>query len=223
MPTDPAKIRRKRFRPILKSIPEEIYFLPEFNSTSVNKRYTQHNENIKRTNIRQLQYIYPEINKTKIEEIYNSCIQLQKVQITNTNSFLVQMIKDFLKQNEIPYKSQVAVNYSGIIIEPFKKTKKIHFIDFVIGNDIRVGRNISEFIVLSCKTSSKDKWATDNWMNTALTKPKKYILLTLCSEYPKSIRFQESNTRKIITSKPRLNDDRIFHLGYSDLLDELTG
>jgi hypothetical protein len=49
----------------------------------------------------------------------------------------------------------------------------------------------------------------------------KYILLTLSNDYPSSVRFRETEQRKIITCFPKLKDDRIYKLNYEDLINKL--
>jgi hypothetical protein len=67
----------------------------------------------------------------------------------------------------------------------------------IASQTINIGNNISDYIVLSCKVTCRERWTQDNW--SLVHKPKKFILLTLTSDYPTSKRFCESNIRKIIT------------------------
>jgi hypothetical protein len=101
------------------------------------------------------------------------------------------------------------------------KNKSVYkIVDFVVGNNVDIGANISQFIVLSCKKSCKDRWSEDDWTHTI--KPKKYILATLSNTYPVISNFGESDVRKIITNKPKTKDERIYKLDYTSLLKELA-
>ena len=100
-----------------------------------------------------------------------------------------------------------------------KKDKCYHIIDFVIGNFIEVGKSITEYIVISCKTTCRERWTQDDWSYTFI--PKLYILLTISDDYPLSIRFRENKHRKIITCIPKKKDDRIYKLNFENLIQEL--
>ena len=100
-----------------------------------------------------------------------------------------------------------------------KKSKCYHIIDFVIGENIEVGKPITDFKVVSCKTTCRERWTQDDWSYTFI--PKLYILLTISDDYPPTARFREDETRKIITCFPKKKDDRIYKLNFEDLIGEL--
>ena len=103
-----------------------------------------------------------------------------------------------LDLNNIPYKKQ------GIIVGfNLKKGKCYHIIDFVIGENIKVGKSITEYKVISCKPTCRDG------RNMIEVIPKLYILLTISDDYPPSTKFREDINRKIITCIPKRKDDRI--------------
>lgn len=89
---------------------------------------------------------------------------------------------------------------------------------FVIGENI-IGKSITEYAVISCKTTCRERWTQDDWSYTF--SPKLYLLLTISDDYPLSNRFRENKTRKIITCFAKKKDDRIFKLGFEDLISEL--
>jgi hypothetical protein len=125
-----------------------------------------------------------------------------------------------LDENNISYKKQVTINKSGIIVGfNVKKGKCYHIIDFVIGENIEIGQSIIDYIVISCKTTCRERWTQDDWSYTFI--PKLYILLTLSNDYPPSTRFREDMQRKIITCIPKRNDDRIYKLNFENLIEEL--
>ena len=125
-----------------------------------------------------------------------------------------------LDKNNIPYKKQVTIDKSGIIVGfNEKKGKCYHIIDFVIGENIEVGKSITYYKVVSCKTTCRERWTQDDWSYTFI--PKLYILLTISDDYPPTQRFREDETRKIITCLPKKKDDRLFKLNFENLIDEL--
>ena len=89
----------------------------------------------------------------------------------------------------------------------------------MVGNSILAGTSITSFKVISCKISCRERWTQDNWSFDY--PPQVFLLVTLSSDYPCSKRFQESSIRKIITTTPKKNDDRIYPFDFEDLLTEL--
>ena len=102
-----------------------------------------------------------------------------------------------------------------------KKGTCYHVIDFVIGKNIEIGKPITDYQVISCKTTCRERWTQDDWSFTFA--PKLFILLTTSNDYPPTERFREDTKRKIITCLPKLKDDRKFKLNFEDLIDVLQG
>jgi hypothetical protein len=131
------------------------------------------------------------------------------------------ILVDILNSNSICYKKQVTIDKLGLIVGfNEKKRKCYHIIDFVVGEDIEVGKSIKEYKVISCKTTCRERWTQDEWSYKLI--PKLYILLTISNDYPSSDRFEENSKRKIITCLPKKKDDRIFKLNFENLIDELV-
>lgn len=148
-----------------------------------------------------------------IMSVYQKCISIH--QVKNGIPILETALKKFLCEHNIPYQEQVSINNEGCIIG-FNTKKAQHRIDFVIGR-ITVGDSIQKHMVLSCKTSCRERWKQDDW--TRKWKPRIYALLTISNDYPPSATFGENNQRLIITSKPKRIDDRIFKLSIDDLVE----
>ncbi len=51
----------------------------------------------------------------------------------------------------------------------------------MIGN-ITIGQSVENYIVVSTKTTCRERWSQDNW--TLIYQPKLYILVTLSDDYP---------------------------------------
>ena len=121
---------------------------------------------------------------------------------SNENFLENEILVDFLDKNNIHYKKQVTINKSWIIVGfNEKKNKCYHIIDFVIGNNIKIDKLITEYKVISCKTTYRERWTHDDCTYTFI--PKLYILLTITYDYSSSMRFRENIQRKIITCVPK--------------------
>lgn len=137
-----------------------------------------------------------------------------------SGSILEEYIDSVLDANSIQYKPQVSIDeYGKIIGFGGKKKKCFHIVDVVIGN-VTIGSSITDYTVLSCKKTCRERWTQDNWSLTHA--PKKFILITMSADYPPSDRFKESVRRKIITCDSKPTDDRIYKLTFDNLLDELV-
>jgi hypothetical protein len=171
--------------------------------------------------IQELKQIAPLLSDVELLQLYNKSISIHQCKIQGNGNFLENdILVGMLDKNNIPYKKQVTINKSGIIVGfNEKKGKCYHIIDFVIGESIEVGKSITEYKVISCKTTCRERWTQDDWSYTFI--PKLYILLTISDDYPPSTRFRENTNRKIITCIPKRKDDRIYKLNFENLIEEL--
>jgi hypothetical protein len=162
---------------------------------------------------------FPGIDKDTLTKIYHASVSIHQSNQQNSGSTLEKYIESVLDKNTIQYKSQVSIDHDGKIIGFGIKQKCFHVVDVVIG-DVTVGSSIADYTVLSCKKTCRERWTQDNWSLTHA--PKKFILITMSTDYPSSSRFGESIIRKIITCNPKAKDDRIYKITFDNLLDELT-
>lgn len=171
--------------------------------------------------IQELKQIAPLLSDIELLQLYNKSISIHQSKIQGNGDFLENdILVSALDKNKIPYKKQVTINKSGIIVGfNEKKGKCYHIIDFVIGENIEVGKSITDYKVVSCKTTCRERWTQDDWSYTFA--PKLYILLTISDDYPPTQRFREDTKRKIITCLPKKKDDRLFKLNFENLIDEL--
>ena len=134
------------------------------------------------------------------------------------------IIENQLRVNGIPFVSQVAINKRGIIIGTGTTIgDHAHTLDILVGAnsiDLIKGKHITDYTVISCKTSVRERWNQDEW--TFVHKPRLYILCTLSADYPNSEKFQEGTTRKIATNKVKKKDDRKYKLDLEDFLNEIV-
>ena len=160
------------------------------------------------------------ISDSEMDKLFQKAISIHQTNKNQNGQFLESLIREMLMSENISFQEQVIINQSGNIVDSSEKRKPCyHMIDFVIGDEIRPGTNIQEYAVLSCKTTCRERWTQDNW--TLRFPPRKYILITTSNDYPNHERFQEGCSRKIITCKPKRNDDRVCKLEFRDLLSEL--
>jgi hypothetical protein len=168
-----------------------------------------------------LKQIAPLLNDDELLQLYNKSISIHQSKIQRNGDFLENdILVGVLDKNNISYKKQVTINKSGIIVGfNIKKEKCYHIIDFVVGENIEVGKSITDYKVVSCKTTCRERWTQDDWSYTFA--PSLYILLTISDDYPSTQRFREDTKRKIITCLPKKKDDRLFKLNFENLVDEL--
>lgn len=155
------------------------------------------------------------------DEIYNKIISVHQGNMQANGAFFENHVADMLQANSIPFKRQVTIDANGVVIGFGIKKKCNHIVDIVVGTGIGKGKHISDFpCVMSLKTSARERWTQDKeWsLNHA---PKLFMLLTMTDCYPPAERFQESDTRKIMTCTPKKKDDRKFKLSLNDLISLL--
>jgi DNA (cytosine-5)-methyltransferase 1 len=191
-----------------------------FNNNYVLSKIEENKKSKKLKIIHNLKKIVPLLNDTEILQLYDESISLHQSKNKRTGDFLENILVSVLEQNKVPYRGQVTIDKYGLI-SGFneKKNKCYHIIDFVIGNDIKVGKPITDYKVISCKTTCRERWTQDNW--SYAFPPKLYILLTISNDYPSSERFREDINRKIITCIPKKKDDRLFKLNFENLIGEV--
>lgn len=203
-----------------KLIVEEEIVINEFNNKYVIQKIEENKQIKVKKIIEELKLISP-LQDELLIKLYDKSISIHQSNIQGNGEFLENNIVVLeLTKHNIPFKQQVTIGKDGIIVGfNEKKSKCYHIIDFVIGNNIEVGKSITEYKVLSCKTTCRERWTQDDWSFTYI--PSKYILLTISNDYPSSIRFRETEQRKIITCFPKSKDDRKYKLSFEDLINEL--
>ena len=167
--------------------------------------------------IQELKQIAPMLSGDELLQLYTKSISIHQSKIQENGNFLENdILVSILDKSNIPYKKQITINKSGIIVGfNVKKGKCYHIIDFVIGENIDVGKSITDYKVISCKTTCRERWTQDDWSYTFA--PKLYILLTISDDYPPAQRFREDARRKIITCLPKKKDDRLCKLNFENL------
>lgn len=153
------------------------------------------------------------IKEPYLIKLYNKSISLFQSNKCTNGTVLEQFVESVLKEHNIEYRKQMKMNKNGILSASADDIH--HVVDFVIGDVSET--DVRKLVVLSCKTTCRERWTQDAWSLTI--KPKRYILMTSGKDYPGSKRFQESSTRKIIALEPKQKDDRVYKLSFDDFLD----
>jgi hypothetical protein len=166
--------------------------------------------------IKELSSILPDIPESTARLIYDKMVSIFQKKYGNE---LEEITETALTKAEIPYSRQVSVNDKGVLVAIGHAVKGCHCADIVVGSNIRIGARISDFGVVSLKTTCRERWTQDAW--TKIHPPRFYYLTTASRDYPDNDMFRESDTRKIVSSTPKRRDGRSFKLGFEDLIPEL--
>jgi hypothetical protein len=185
----------------------------KMNNTAIVAAYADFKSAQHLQHINRLRREFPRLadwSDSDITSVYNtsvSCFQ------SKGGSFFEEHIERLLADAGVPFKAQVHLNSDGIIVESGGCTIP----DIVFGNPL-VGTHISNYAVLSLKTSSRERAKLDTaW--TVKHPPKLFLYGTLDDDYPQPKTFGECESRKLICAKPRKRDLREFKLGFEDLID----
>lgn len=164
------------------------------------------------------------LNSDQLINIYDQSVSIfQKSKMSN-GKMLECFIENLLGEKNLKFEKQVIVDTNGYITnlnhkKGGKKPQSFHIIDILINDQIKVGDHIKDMIIVSCKTTCRERWEQDEWIKQF--NPKKYILVTTSDDYPSSDKFQESESRKIITNKPKNNDSRKYKLSFNEFETEI--
>jgi hypothetical protein len=149
-----------------------------------------------------------------VSRFYSSAVS--KFQSKNGGLF-ESCVEAFLTEEGIPFKRQVQINQEGIIVGLRGKKPKNTIIPDIVFGDPQVGTYISEYAVMSLKTSSRERSSQDMW--TFLHPPRLFLYGTVDDDYPTPEKFRESDTRKLVCVHTRTPDTRKFKLSFDDLRD----
>ena len=159
-----------------------------------------------------------DLDDNVLYRLYDTSIHLRQIMVNSSGLCLENCISNVLRSHCIPYRQQVTINHDGKIVKTNKGKNRLSVVDFIITCCERYD-SINDHIMLSCKTTCRERWTQDNW--TLTHQPSKYILITCSNDYPGSERFGESEKRKIITCSAKKRDDRKFKLGFESLIPEI--
>lgn len=118
------------------------------------------------------------VNEEIAASIYKTCVGLNQQNRAKKGKMLEKCIEDVLVENKIPFLSQVVVDTSGVIHAVKGRRKGVHVHDFVINASF--GDTIQNKMILSCKTSLRERWRQDANLQCA----KMYMItMDTCSKH----------------------------------------
>lgn len=145
----------------------------------------------------------------KLYQTAVSCFQ------SKAGSFLEKFVEEKLREAGVPFRAQVNLNGDGFVVEG-----RGTFIPDIVFGDPKPGDHIRDFVVLSLKTSSRERSKLDTaW--THENPPKLFLYGTLEDDYPQPDKFRESESRKLVCAIPKKKDNRVYKLGFGDILAEV--
>ena len=103
------------------------------------------------------------------KEVYDKSVSIHNSAISRNGRALEKIIEKFLYDRNIPFLPQAAYDERGVI----KKVKEWAVHDIII--DAKVGDNIENKVIISCKTSLRERWKQDE---TAARECKSLYLVT---------------------------------------------
>lgn len=118
------------------------------------------------------------ISEEDANNVYKMCVGINQKYRAQKGKLLEKCIEDVLKENNIPYLSQVTVDPAGVIHALRGKCKGIHIHDFIVNASF--GDTIDDKIIISCKTSLRERWRQDANVKCA----KMYMItMDVCSKH----------------------------------------
>lgn len=172
------------------------------------------------TNLSKLSDIY-HIDTNTIHSLYRDIISLHNSIKSKSGEIFENIIADVLDSHHITYKRQVGIDKYGVIRNLSMNKSTIgclSFVDFVIGKNVELNAKISDYIVISAKTTCRERWKQD-FMKLC---PRKFLLVTMSTDYPNKDKFCDSSVRKIVTSCKKGNEVREYVLSFDQLINEIN-
>jgi hypothetical protein len=153
------------------------------------------------------------VDPALLRELYTTAISA--FQSKKVGCAFERFVRKLLQDNGFEVHSQVPFKNGFVVAD----TKGADVVDLAIGPAPTVGVSVSEYIVLSCKTTMRERKKLDTW--STMTPPRMFYCLTTSDDYGDPVDFGESPIRKIVTCTPRTKDTRIYKLSFDDIVTEL--
>lgn len=137
-------------------------------------------------------------------DLYDITKSFRNSMVNRTGKTFESVIAEVLNDNGVSFVEQVSVD---LATNCFRKGSNEPVVDFVIKRnsvDDPIGKPISDYIIVSCKYTCRERYKQDDW--TYAHEPMKYILLVGTDDYPK--KFIDTDKRVLLTLVPKRNDER---------------
>lgn len=188
--------------------------MDSFAPSAMNSAYDDFKLTKKRDGIRSMRHCNPKLTNFTDEEI----VALYECAVSSFQSksgaFLEKYVERALESMRIPFRPQVHIDAHGMIVPSNGTT----IIDIVFGTP-EIGTHISDYIVLSLKTTSRERAKLDGWARTY--PPKVFYYGTVESDYPQPETFVETASRKLVCVRTKQKDLREFKFNFQDMAREV--
>jgi len=199
--------RRKRIIPPASS-PQHTITMSGLTNKNVLDAWEAHKNKKQVLFLESVRSEFPELAGMSDDRISAFAAKVVSNHQSKDGGFLEREVETSLK---IPFKRQVHIDDSGVVLTSGGKT----IIDIVFGTPV-VGTHISNYVVGSLKTTSRERWKLDTaWVNKH--PPKLFLYISLAADYPSPKTFHEGPTRKLVCATPKKKDNRAFKLGFEDI------
>jgi hypothetical protein len=158
---------------------------------------------------------------TDVDAVFEAANSLRQVQISTRGKKFEEMIMESFLQTLPPH---LFVHYQVPVVEGVCREKRVigktHVVDFVVSTNPKIsGESVTNHIVISAKTSGRERWKQDDFLK--VYNPALYLYCCFEADFPGSEKFQESDSRKIISALKKKKDDRRFKLTFDHLINEI--
>lgn len=184
-------------------------FAPE----TMSKAYEDFKANKKKLGIQSMRKCNPKLvdfTDDEISQLYDCAVSSFQSKV---GSFLERYVERSLQTIGIPFRPQVHIDASGMIVSSGET-----IIDIVFGTP-EIGTHISNYMVLSLKTTSRERAKLDGWARRH--PPKIFYYGTMESDYPQPDTFVENDSRKLVCVETRAKDLRQFKFNFQHMADEV--
>jgi hypothetical protein len=184
-------------------------------ASAIEVAYQKFKHDRHRGHIVRLRATYPKLEGWTDDEISKLYIDAVSCFQSKSGKFFENYIEENIAAAGIPFQAQVHLDRDGFIVAENGETIP----DIVFGYPT-IGTHISNYMVLSLKTTSRERSKLDTaW--THIHPPRRFYYGTIEADYPTPEKFKEGETRKLVCVTTRKKDTRLFKLGFDDLVEEI--
>ena len=126
---------------------------PSFNKR-IEKKIQQKNTIVEKSLVTELRKI-TELDDDILLQIYQRSVSFHQANKQRSGMLLEESVLNILRAHCIPFKQQVVINENGFITN--NREDCYYMIDIVVGLSVKPGDHISQHIVLSCKTTCRER------------------------------------------------------------------
>jgi len=188
--------------------------MDSFAPTLMRIAYEDHKTSKKKAGIQCMRDCSPKLaafTDQELAAIYDCAVSSFQSKV---GSFLEDYVESGLRSMNVPFQAQLHIDANGTIVS----SGGVTIIDIVFGRP-EVGTHISNYMVLSLKTTSRERAKLDGWARTY--PPKIFYYGTMESDYPQPSTFVENESRKLVCVGTKVKDLRQFKFNFQDMVNEV--